>query len=53
MSKQALFDRGQLLEERHRYERTIARFYGVVDEDETPGLTWEEIADLIDQHTKV
>jgi hypothetical protein len=53
MSKQALFDRGQLLEESRRYENTIARFYGVVDEDETPGLTWEEIADLIDQHTKV
>ena len=53
ISKLALFERGQLLEERRRYECTIARFYGVVDESETPGLTWEEIANLIDQHIKV
>ncbi|XTI95321.1 hypothetical protein V2W45_1349744 [Cenococcum geophilum] len=34
-------------------ECTIARFYGVVDESGAPGLTWEEIADLIDQHIKM
>lgn len=31
----------------------ILKYYGSIDDAETPGLSWEEIADLIDKYTSV
>lgn len=56
ISKRELLERGNRLGSvsRTMWERMVVKFYGANDMDETTkGLTWEEIAGLIDEYIKV
>ena len=37
----------------HFWRSLILKYYGSISNAETPGLSWEEIADLIDKYTNV
>jgi len=56
ISKRELLERGNMLGSVYRtmWERMVMKFYGGDDMDKTTkGLTWEEIAGLIDHYIKV
>jgi hypothetical protein len=40
-------------EQMYYFRSQMAKYYGSANDSETPGLSWEEIADLIDNYTKV
>ena len=37
----------------HFWRLLILKYYGSISNAETPGLSWEEIADLIDKYTNI
>lgn len=56
ISKRALFAMGAKLPPCHQrgtWEAMVCKFYGTIDDTETQGLSWTEIAGLIDDYTKV
>jgi hypothetical protein len=56
LPKRTLFERAHLLgwtEDRFKYEKAAIKFYGVANDNETEGLTWEEVGRLLKRHTEV
>lgn len=45
--------RGRINIPRTTIHRQLVKFYGTIGEDETPGHSWAEIADILESYTKV